>query len=291
MMPDYHIGRLDGTGLHELSSDTSEIDPSRDHFLTAKAWVKAVLDQKVDVSSDTKIFRFKLNHKDQKVGLPVGQHLMMRLRDPVTRESIIRAYTPISPATDRGTLDVLVKIYRDTPEQKGGQMTQALDAIPIGHFVDFKGPVGKFEYLGGGLCSISGSTRKIRRFNMICGGSGITPIFQVLRAVSNDVEDETQCVLLDGNRMEEDILCRTEIDKLAASSQEKCRIVHTLSRPSSSWTGSVGRMDKAFIAAEIGLPGPGAEELVLLCGPPSMERSVQEILHSIGWSDKDIVTF
>ena len=30
---------------------------------------------------------------------------------------------------------------------------KALDALPIGHGVDLKGPGGKFEYLGKGQCS------------------------------------------------------------------------------------------------------------------------------------------
>jgi nitrate reductase (NAD(P)H) len=71
-------------------------------------------------------------------------------------------------------------------------MTKALDAVPCGHFVKFKGPIGKFEYLDKGNCEIGGKQRFVKRFIMICGGSGITPIFQVLRAVLNDPEDETR---------------------------------------------------------------------------------------------------
>lgn len=292
MMPDYHIGRLDESTLIELAEDTTTgCDPSRATFLDTKSWKRAVLQGKHPVSSDSKIFRFRLDHDDQIVGLPTGQHLMVRLRDPATRDPIIRAYTPISNGTDRGCLDLLVKIYNDTPEQKGGKMTQALNSIPIGHFVDFKGPVGKFEYLGNGLCSISGKNRKISRFNMICGGSGITPMFQVMRAVTRDPDDSTQCVLLDGNRVEEDILCRLQLDEMVSRASSRCRLVHCLSRPPLSWQGKTGRIDKGLITIEIGRQRSNTQDLVLLCGPSAMEKSVYAILRDLGWDDDNIVVF
>ena len=144
---------------------------------------------------------------------------MLRLRDPVTREAIIRSYTPISETSAQGFLDVLVKIYFDTAERKGGKMSQALDQLPLGHFVDFKGPVGKFEYRGRGLCSVNGRERKVKSFFMVCGGSGITPIYQVFRAIVRDRSDETKCVLLSGNRGVEDILCKAELDALARENE------------------------------------------------------------------------
>ncbi|KAK9436787.1 Nitrate reductase [Metarhizium brunneum] len=291
MMPAYHIGKLDEDALAQLSGETNECDPSRSVFLDSKVWTKATLQEKISVSSDSKIFRFKLDHAEQEVGLPVGQHLMMRLRDPVTRESIIRAYTPISEGTDRGWLDVLIKIYHGTPERRGGKMTQALDSIPVGHFVDFKGPVGKFEYLGRGLCSISGKPRHVSRFNMICGGSGITPIFQVFRAMIKGADDATECVILDGNRVEEDILCRLELDQMVSSAKHRCSLLHCLSRPSSTWEGQTGRIDKDLISSEIGSPRLDKDDIVLVCGPEQMEKGVCETLRVLGWPDENIVVF
>ncbi|KAK2603787.1 hypothetical protein QQS21_004072 [Conoideocrella luteorostrata] len=291
MMPAYHIGRLEDSALAQLSHGNADRDPNRAVFLDTKTWSTATLQEKIQVSSDAKIFRFKMNHDDQMIGLPTGQHLMMRIRDPVTQESIIRAYTPLSEATDKGRLDLLIKIYNDVPERKGGKMTQALDALPIDHGVEFKGPVGKFEYLGNGLCSVAGRHLQISRFNMICGGSGITPIFQVLRAVMNNADDPTECIVLDGNRVEEDILCRLQLDEILSRAKQRCRLLHCLSRPGPSWCGKSGRIDKKLISAEIGLPRPGTKDLVLLCGPPSMESGVHGILKVLGWSDDDIIIF
>ena len=312
MLADYHIGTLDEASLAAL--EAGEAEPAdaapRATFLRPKAWTRAILSAKKPVSPDTKIFTFDLEHAGQAAGLPVGQHLLMRLRDPVTREAIIRAYTPISDsAATRGTLDVLVKIYRGSGPagEGGGRMTQALDAIPLGHFVDFRGPVGKFEYLGGGMCSLSspaggvGRRRKVRRFVMVCAGSGVTPIYQVLRAVLGDATapPTTRCLVLDGNRAEPDILLRRELDALAAAHPDRCRLLHALSRPPDAWAGIKGRMDRALFDAEVGPPPPQNSDdgdgeggdLVLVCGPEALEQSVRREFKDIGWSEEDLVFF
>lgn len=82
--------------------------PPRTDLLQSGAWSKALLSEKREVSSDTNIFAFTLDYASQTIGLPTGQHVMMQLRDPVTREVIIRAYMPISETTDAGELNVLV---------------------------------------------------------------------------------------------------------------------------------------------------------------------------------------
>ena len=294
MMPDYHVGTLDAESLTLLSDGAETIaedQGSRPIFLQSKVWSKAVLSAKKQLSPDSKVFTFTLGHEAQTIGLPIGQHLMMRLRDPVTREAIIRAYTPLSEGTDKGLLDVLIKIYYDTPQQKGGKMTQALDSIPVGHFVEFKGPVGKFEYLGNGRCTIGGKEREVQKFIMICGGSGITPIFQVLRAVMNDRDDPTHCVVLDGNRIEQDILCKPELDAIAAANRDKCDLVYSLSKPGPEWTGRRGRMDKPFFETKVGGPSDDTRTMVLICGPAAMESSVRDNFLGLGWKEEDLLFF
>jgi nitrate reductase (NAD(P)H) len=294
MMPSYHIGSLDEASRTALASGDapSESTEPRPIFLQPRAWTKAILSTKKHISSDTRIFSFKLEHEDQLIGLPTGQHLMMRLRDPVTREAIIRSYTPTSERTDKGILNILIKVYFDTIERPGGKMTKALDAIPEGHFVDFKGPIGKFEYLGRGKCEIGGKPRNIKKFIMICGGSGITPIFQVLRAVLKDSDDPTKCLVLDGNRLEEDILCKQDMDQLLKGNEERCRLLHLLSQATDSWTGLRGRIGKELLEKEVGsCEAKNGEELVLICGPEALEKSVHEILNGMRWKDDDLLFF
>ena len=193
-MRDYHIGSLDKDGKAALFGEDDESDEKSaptDKFLQFRKWKKAVLYSKTNVSWDTRLFTFKLDHDKQTLGLPVGKHLMIRLKDPATRETIIRSYTPISETSKAGFMDILIKVYFDNKSRKGGKMSQALDSIPIGHFVDFKGPIGQFQYFGNGLCTVNEVERRVQKFVMISGGSGITPMYQVLRAVMHDEADDT----------------------------------------------------------------------------------------------------
>ena len=289
MMPTYHIGTLDSAAKRSLSEPAIEsTSPSpRPTFLQSRSWSRATLHSKRQISSDTIIFTFTLEHPAQLLGLPVGQHLMIRLRDPVTRESIIRPYTPISEITRAGFLDVLIKLYLDQATTPG-KMSKALSTIPVGHGVDFKGPIGKFTYLGKGRCSINGTERRVKRFAMICGGSGITPIFQVFRAVMRDQDDPTACTVLNGNRLAEDILCKEDLDALLEGNENRGQIIHTLTRAPEAWNGLRGRINAELVRKHC---VPDDETLVLVCGPEPLEKSMKVVLRELGWREEQILFF
>ncbi|KAJ5451948.1 Eukaryotic molybdopterin oxidoreductase [Penicillium cf. griseofulvum] len=289
MMPDYHIGTLDKTSLEALKSDSAAgSDEQRAVFLQSRAWAKATLTEKRDVSWDTRIFVFDLEHEKQTLGLPIGQHLMIKVQDPSNNEAVIRSYTPMSDTSLIGKMELLVKIYFPTERIPGGKMTMALDKLPLGSVIDCKGPTGRFEYLGNGRVSVSGKERQVRSFKMICGGTGITPVFQVLRAVMQDTQDPTTCVVLDGNRQEEDILCRSDLDAYVETDCRKCTVVHTLTKGSDTWTGRRGRISEDLLAE---YAAPEEQSMVLVCGPGPMEKSAREILLAQGWAESDLHFF
>lgn len=293
MMPQYHIGSLEEKSRKILIDGESDVPPNGDvekqpTFLRPRLWKKAVLTQKSTISWDTRIFTYKLEHEEQTLGLPVGQHLMVRLRDGSTGDAIIRSYTPVSETNKKGYLDLLVKIYFDTKEGRGGKMTQAMDALPIGEAIDLKGPIGKFEYLGGGRCAINGAVRQVQKLCLVCGGSGITPIFQVLRAIMQDPTDPTQCVVFSGNRLLEDILCKDELDAFAVANKDKCKLLYTLTKAPEHWNGLRGRLTGELIRQHVVNDG---QTMALICGPEPMEVSIQAALLQDGWKDEDIIRF
>jgi nitrate reductase (NAD(P)H) len=290
MMPDYHIGTLDEKAREFLKNDSQDSSTSQspdEKFLQPKVWKKAELCAKKSVSWDTRIFTFKLEHESQSLGLPTGQHLMVKMKD-TSSESIIRSYTPISQTNQIGTLDILIKIYFQTETSKGGKMTMALDKLVIGDKVDIKGPIGKLTYVGNGRVLLNDKERSVKSFRMICGGSGITPIFQVLRGVIQDPTDPTEWVVLDGNRLEEDILCREELDAFTSTGDPRCKIVHTLTKPSKDWKGLTGRISEDLLKQ---YAAPSEQSLALICGPPAMESSAKQILLAQGWDENDLVFF
>ena len=144
---------------------------------------------------------------------------------------------------------------------------------------------------------MAGEERSVTAITMICAGSGITPILAVLRAIADDSEDGTRCVVLDGNRHEEDILCRDTLDTIARehAGTGKVRIVHTLSKPGDGWAGRRGRVDEELIRAETAAApagGSGGGHLWLVCGPVPLETEVRRILTGpMGVAERDLVFF
>ena len=288
-MPNYHIGTLDKASVEALKNTTTTAsDELRPMFLQSHAWSKLKLTKIKNVSWDTRIFIFDLEHEKQLLGLPIGKHLMIKVPDPMNKDAIIRSYTPISDTLMEGKLELLVKIYFPTDTKPGGKMTMAFDKLPIGAEIDCKGPTGRFEYLGNGRVLISGKERKVRSFKMICGGTGITPIFQVLRAVVQDPRDPTTCVVLDGNRLEEDILCRSGLDAYAALDSQKCTIIHTLTKASEQWEGRRGRLSEELLKEYV---APESDSMVLICGPEAMEKSAHKMLIAQGWQEPELHFF
>lgn len=217
---------------------------------------------------------------------------MIRLRDPVTREAIIRSYTPTSETSQKGFMEVLVKVYFEKDGQKGGKMSVGLDSLPIGHFVDFKGPIGKFEYIRPGLCAVNGAERQIKHFIMICGGSGITPIYQVFRAVMQVATDPTKCTVLDGNRLLEDVLCKTELDGFAQQNADKCELLYTLTKPPEDWAGLHGRIAAPLLKQYADRARFEHDDVMaLICGPEALEKSAHKALRELGWKDDELLFF
>ncbi|EXL44515.1 hypothetical protein FOCG_13485 [Fusarium oxysporum f. sp. radicis-lycopersici 26381] len=291
ILPAYHIGKLSSSFIESPTMTPPKPQEACTPFLQRDSWKKVVLHEKHRLSHDTRLFTLRGHDDSQEFGLPVGKHILLRLKSPISGEQIVRAYTPIAASYESGEVDLVVKIYHDTDTRKRGKMTTTIDLAPIGSLLELKGPVGKFEYSGQGNCDISGRKCHAKRFVMISAGSGITPMIQILRAIAEDANDTTECLLLNGNRCEEDILCKDQLDTFERVEMSQFRVIHTLSSPSDGWAGHRGRIGQELLEAEVGPPTPGGAEMVLLCGPPAMEATVRDVLSKNGWKEGDIVRF
>lgn len=165
--------------------------------------------------------------------------------------------------------------------------------LDLGATIELKGPIGSFTWGGRGTFRYGErSGTGIRKLGFVCGGSGITPILQVLRAVLQDEEDKlTEMWLLDANKTELDILCREELDNHASLHGSRLRVHYTLSSPSKDWTSSKGRITDEMMKDH--LPSPGDNALILVCGPdPMIDQTVKPGLKRLGWDiTKSLVVF
>jgi len=200
-------------------------------FLDKHNWKAVTLIEKRILSSDVRLFRFGFNNDSISLGLPVGQHLFLKSRDYETNKCIIRAYTPTSSPNTLGYFDLVIKIYFSGchPEfPKGGRLTQSLEKLLIGEQVHIKGPIGSFYYHGEGIYSIPSHPsnpkfkRSAKEISMICGGTGITPMYQLLLHTYSSYgksQNPVKISLIYCNRTEEDILLKKELEELETFSQ------------------------------------------------------------------------
>jgi nitrate reductase (NAD(P)H) len=155
-------------------------------------------------------------------------------------------------------------------------MTLGFSELVIGDSVELKGPIGHFVWKGKGIGEIHGQERRVREIGLVCGGSGITPILQVLRGILHDTSHrDTKVWVLDVNRYFDDILCGDELHQLAKEYAERYRLHHTLTGVPTpdGWEYSTGRLNKRMLTSH--LPSPAKDSMVCICGPLGMEQETK----------------
>ena len=231
---------------------------------------------------------FALSHPNQKLGLPVGKHIKVHIKNPkgivegkwngqddpeANSEEIQRSYTPTTSDDQLGHFDFVIKIYKGGIIERfpdGGKVSQYFGGLSVGDSINISGPFGLVEYKGKGLFTWKGKSFNCKQVAMIAGGTGITPMYQVINAILKDSEDSTNISLLYANQTEDDILLRDDLEKLANNFPDRFKIWYTLDRPGEGWKYSAGFVNKEMIADH--LPPGGDETVVLMCGPPPMVK-------------------
>jgi len=274
---------------------------------TKRQWVP--LTEKKIISHDTTLFRFALPEKDMALGLPIGKHIKVFCQNVQGKEpgkwngrddaeakakEIQRNYTPTSSDDDLGHFDLIIKVYRGGVKEKfvdGGKMSQHMDSLKIGDKLDIQGPFGLIEYKGRGIFEYSRQIlAKKTQLGMIAGGTGITPMLQIITAILKDPEDSTKMHLLFANQTEDDILVRNELETLQKKYPSRFSLWYTLDFPNADWKYSKGFINKEMI--EQHLPPPGPETLILMCGPPPMIKfACEPNLEAIGYDKKDYLSY
>lgn len=62
----------------------------------------------------------------------------------------------------------------------------------------------------------------------VTGGTGITPMLQLVRHISKNPKDDTQLALLFANQTERDILVRQELEEVAKEHPQQFKLWYTV---------------------------------------------------------------
>lgn len=198
-----------------------------------------------DASIDS--YRFGLPKHDDILGLPIGQHISVQAE--IEGKMITRSYTPTSSDDDVGHFDLMVKAYEK------GNISRYLSLLSVGDKVRIKGPKGQFNYRPG----------LSTHLGMIAGGTGITPMLQIIRAILKNPHDKTHVALIYANVTFDDILLKEELDHLAEAHPSRFMIYYVLNvPPADGWDGGVGFVTKDMIKQH--MPAPSENIKVLMCG-------------------------
>ncbi|MCO5585691.1 hypothetical protein L7F22_039627 [Adiantum nelumboides] len=159
----------------EAHSEAEKIEKTA---LKPNDWISFKLEDTVKVSPNTNIYRFTFD--DEKLGLNVASCLLTRAqlgnKDDGKPNYVVRPYTPISPPDSKGYFDLMVKVY---PQ---GKMSRHIGSLKPGDTSEVKGPISK----------IPCKPNMKKNIGMIAGGTGITPMLQVIDAILSNKDDLTK---------------------------------------------------------------------------------------------------
>ena len=204
-----------------------------------------------------------------------GQFLTIAC-SPADKE-VRRAYSLCSsPHTDTYPAIALKRV-------QGGQVSNWIcDNIKEGQTITGFEPIGHF--------TAKPEADKRRHFVMIGGGSGITPLFSMIKSVLKE-EPQSIVSLIYGNRNEEQIMFKKTLEEMSRQHPGRLRVVHVLSRPAANWQGPSGRLTADLLKELVYqlTPATAVEDtLFYLCGPSGMMETAVQTLTNIGVKGKQI---
>lgn len=145
-----------------------------------------------------------------------------------------------------------------------GNISRAMAALVPGVTIKVKGPKGQMVY----------TPNMVREIGMLAGGTGITPMLQIIRAIMKNPQDKTRVTLIYANVTTDDILLKEDLENLASQYPEKLRLHLVVEKPLETWRGGVGFITESMIREYC--PAPAKDIRVLICGPPPMVSAMKK---------------
>lgn len=195
-----------------------------------------------------------------------GQHLTVRAT--IGGEEVRRNYSLCS-APHEGSLRVGIK------RVEGGVFSNwAADTVRPGSVIEVMPPLGSFTL------AIDPAAK--HHYLGIAGGSGITPILSLLKAVL-DGEPESEFTLFYGNRDSSSVMFLEELAELKDRYMGRLQLFHFLSREEEDLDLFNGRLDREKVTEALNtLVDIGDVDGFYICGPGPLMDGAEEALIGLG---------
>lgn len=237
----------------------AEVKPSPPVSLNKDEFREFELVEVEDLTPNTRRLRFALPSRDHVLGLPVASCVVTKANIGENGKPVIRPYTPVTnDKSDKGYFDFIIKDYPT------GVMSSHIYHLKKGEKLQVKGPIPKLAY----------SKNMKKHLGMLAGGTGITPMLQVLEEVLSEEDDKTHVSLVFANNTEQDIILKNRLDALAKKHPNRFEVHYVVAQPAdaASWKGHTGFINADIVKKHI--PGPAEDVMVYVCGPPPFYKAL-----------------
>jgi nitrate reductase (NAD(P)H) len=303
---------LEACLVGELDVDTKEVVAGAEHMaLQIDEWGAFPLLSKEQVTRDSWRFSFAIP-KGKRLGLETPcQHLQARAM--IHGKDVIREYTPVTTAAQSAataTFDLVIKIYDQDSAATGfsatgnskskknefGKMGQYILSLNPGvDALEMRGPrstvtmstTGSIFGKADAGAESMGTSAKVLHFSgvqhvlgqalgLVAGGSGITPMYQLLCTLLDEGEvGGITVTLLYCCHTADEIMLRQELDKLVVGHPSTFKLCYVVSDGQLDGENmQQGRLNdtmlKEVMPAACAPTAEGAPETcILYCGPPA----------------------
>jgi ring-1,2-phenylacetyl-CoA epoxidase subunit PaaE len=129
-----------------------------------------------------------------------------------------------------------------------------------------------------------------RHYVLFGGGSGITPLFSILRSVLHK-EPKSTVTLLYANRDENSIIFREKLKELE-NLHDNFKLIHSLDQPPEKWNGLSGMLNPEKVSHFLeneAQTDVNDQALYFICGPAGMMEMIKKTLKNKGVDDQSIL--
>ena len=200
-------------------------------------------------------FRFprpsELNYKP-------GQFLFVTFKAPDEKEAS-KHFSFSSSPTEKTHIEFTKKL-------SDSDFSNILRGLKKGDWARIDAPYGQFTFEG-----------EYKEIGLLGGGIGITPFIGICKYCTH-MSLDTKITLLYGNRTEEDIAFRKELEAMQEQN-DNLKVVFTLNEADSGWKGATGFITADMIKKEI----PDYKDTMFYtCGPPAMVEIMGKLIEQLG---------
>jgi ferredoxin-NADP reductase len=220
-------------------------------FVKFETHVKEIIPRTFNVTS----FRFP---KPAELNYKPGQFLFVTIKAQDGKE-LSKHFSLSSSPTEKAHVEFTKKLSES-------DFSAALKALKVGDWARIDAPYGNFTFEG-----------EHERIGLLGGGIGITPFISICKYCA-DTRQKTKVTLLYGNRTENDIAFRKELETMQRQN-ENLKVVFILNEASSGWKGATGLITPEMIKKEM----PDYKETMFYtCGPPAMVQVMEKMVEQLG---------